>query len=169
MEYIVSLTCNGVSRIVTLAAIAFAASAHAPQAGAQSKPVKQKVDACQYLAITDVAKAIGKPILNTMELPMGSDMGACSYYTDVAKTQPMLSTHLHTAKGSFHYSLYCETNKGDVKPGEPVAGVGDQACLRDKSALIVRKGDKLIMITAATMGSPRDQLVNLAKIALTKM
>lgn len=149
--------------------IALALTAGAQPATAQSKKAAPKVEACQYLATSDVSKAIGKPIAATTELPLGSMMGGCSYYVDAAKAQPMLSTQVHVSRGPFYYSLYCETNKGDVKPGEPIAGLGDQACLREKSTLFVRKGDKLIMISATKMLDGRDPFIALARIALTKM
>jgi hypothetical protein len=138
-------------------------------AQAQSKPAKPKVAACGLLTNDEVAKAVGKPILTSGETPISSDMGACSYYADAAKAIPLLALQLHTSKGALHYSLYCETNKGNVKPGEPITGLGDQACLRDRSALFVRKGDKVAMISGAVAGNPRDPLIALAKVALTRM
>jgi hypothetical protein len=168
-EFAVSSNLCPIAHVITIAFAVVAATSIAPLAQAQSKPAKPKVAACGLLTNDEVAKAVGKPILSSGETPISSDMGACSYYADAAKAIPLLAVQLHTSKGALHYSLYCETNKGDVKPGEPIAGLGDQACLRDRSALFVRKGDKVAMISGAVAGNPRDPLIGLAKAALARM
>jgi hypothetical protein len=134
-----------------------------------AKPAKVKVQTCELLAMEEVAKAVGKPALSMMDVPLSSEMGACTYFSDAAKTMPLVSTQVHIKGGPKHYSLYCETTSGSIKPGEPIAGLGDQACLRDKSALYLRKGDKLIMITVAVMGDVREQLIKLGRAALVKL
>ncbi|TAG03222.1 MAG: hypothetical protein EAZ43_07610 [Betaproteobacteria bacterium] len=134
-----------------------------------AKPAKVKVQTCELLAMEEIGKAIGKPALSMMDVPLSSDMGACTYFSDATKTVLLVSTQLHTKGGPKHYSLYCETTSGSIKPGEPIAGLGDQACLRDKSALFLRKGDKLIMVTIAVMGDVREPLIKLGRAALVKL
>jgi hypothetical protein len=140
-------------------------------AGGRGKNKTPRVDVmtCPFLTIEEITKAVGKPALSMTDQPLSADMGACTYYSDAAKVTPLVSTQVHLKAGPMHYRNYCETNAGSITPGERIAGLGDQACLRNGAALFVRKGDKLIMITVALMGNMREPLQNLAKVAVVRL
>jgi hypothetical protein len=124
---------------------------------------------CDRLSLAEVSTAVGKSAVASTALSLGKDSGACTYFSDAAKSIPVAGTQIYTKQGALKYKLYCETDKPPVKPGTPIKDLGDQACLREDNALIVRKGERVILITVAVMGANRDRMYALGKAALARL
>jgi hypothetical protein len=123
---------------------------------------------CEKLTLAEVSAA-AKPVVSAVELPLGKDAGNCTYYTDATKRIPVAVTQIYGTKGRMYYKLFCETDKGDVKPGKPIKDLGDQACFRSDSALIVRKGEQLILISIGMMGAKPEVMIQLGKAAIARL